>query len=164
MEITTIIALVIALAAVVVGPVIQLQIAKQQIRAQLVSANRLKWIEGVRSHIADFVAASSRAQVAFCFARDDTTELLSMNGALENVTLLLNPGKELHAKLLQELKHVGNSVASASFDIDKTRQKGEVDVERVLEAYAIDENLCAKVYDAARSVLKTEWERVKRGE
>ena len=47
----------ISLAAVIVGPVVALKVAKRQIRASLVSANRVKWIDALRNDSAEFLVS-----------------------------------------------------------------------------------------------------------
>ena len=53
-EIVPFISSVTALVAVFVGPMIQFRIAKIQHTANVVSGNRVRWIEEFRSEIAEF--------------------------------------------------------------------------------------------------------------
>lgn len=155
----------IALAAVIVGPSIQLQIAKQQIRAQLVSANRLKWIEDVRSHVACFLAHWARLSKAIAENQPgegaEAEAAVSMDEAIQTVRLLLNPQDSTHEALRNAMTDM------FSYSLGKA---GDVIAKRIsTHEYfgTLTENLEERieaVHASAREVLKTEWERVKRGE
>ena len=162
MEIGTIIALVIALAAVVVGPVIQLQIAKRQIRAQLVSANRQKWIEDLRTRIADFLSASSRSARAMADVDvpNVADEVLSMERIIQTVTLSMNPEEPAHRSLLAAL---GDLFVNITEDLQSSL--GQTDISDHLKTRGpIVGDKVAAIQQATRDVIKSEWERVKRGE
>jgi hypothetical protein len=49
--------LVVAALAVLFGPIIQLVIAKAQIRASVLSTNRQRWIDQLREQLAEFIMA-----------------------------------------------------------------------------------------------------------
>jgi ABC-type transport system involved in cytochrome bd biosynthesis fused ATPase/permease subunit len=52
---TQAISAITALVAVIVSPIISIYIAKRQVHASVVSANRQKWIDSLRDQLADLI-------------------------------------------------------------------------------------------------------------
>lgn len=141
----TVAMLVVALAAVIVGPTIQLVIAKRQLRATVLSANRQNWINNLRDQLAEFVALASSLKA------DSATHVLSTQEFLQSVNkanylaakirLLLNTNEEDH-------RHLEVLVSDA---VQGYRTPSEV----------IPSNI-PEIISHSQKVLKREWERVKR--
>ena len=66
---------IIALAAIIVSPWISYIVAKKQITANLVSANRQKWIEIFREAVADYLTKYTETQTATVL-KDKTKDIL----------------------------------------------------------------------------------------
>ena len=137
--------LVIALAAVIVGPAIQLWIAKRQIRATVLSANRQSWINNLRDQLAEFIALASSLKA------DSATHVLSAEKRIETVErvnhlaakirLLLNAQEEDH-------NHLQRLISDAVLGYTKPSE-------------VVPSNL-PEIISHSQKVLKQEWERVKK--
>ena len=96
-----------AVLAVVIGPLVQLRIAKWQQRASVVSNNRVRWIEDFRRDIAQFIAAThlheaerlylqqaeesgDKKQVDHYYKATDVS-FLQVNTLLHSIRLKLDP-------------------------------------------------------------------------
>jgi len=148
-----------ALVASIAGPVVQLVIARRQIGANLISANRQKWIEALRDHVAEVISLlSTGAFVKLAIARKDSgvtpgnVALLDKIQRLllvrNKIVLLINPGEADHKALLDAIER----------PFARLWQEGEPDVIAAVEADI------AAITGHAQTILKREWIRVKRGE
>ena len=65
MDATTVgfISAITALVASIIGPAVTLVVAKRQFNANVVSANRQKWIDALREQLAELIALISSAMV-----------------------------------------------------------------------------------------------------
>lgn len=140
-----------ALVAVVVSPIVAIYVAKRQIRASVVSANRQKWIDQLRDCLAELITA-----LRFLNLRRDGSVALEPHEWLERyqrafllsskVALLLNPQENDHMALHAALKEAGSLLLSNNDD----RQQIVAVTQRILEQ--------------SQAILKREWERVKSGD
>ena len=133
-------------------------IAKRQIQASVVSANRQNWINDLRECVSGFMTSAKLATVedalASSPARSFAADAESHNEAMKQMTLLynkaallINPGEEDHRRL-----------ANLMIEMIEFCSNGDpLDYERHNEL----QDLITKV---SQQVLKREWERVKRGE
>ena len=164
--------LLVAFAAVIVGPLIQLKIAKnsreqlkeqlerqneiaqKQIHANTVTANRKEWINSLRETVAEYISESTRAYLG----RDIKTESLEVdivNSTSTIVTLqykiefLLNPKKE---KSIQIKKILDDILSLMLKEEESKKNSGEFG--------ELSRNLALVI----KEILKEEWERVKSGE
>lgn len=115
---------------------------------------RQAWIEAVRSDVSRIIAyANSRAihsQPDIMLKDNDANSIEITHGLHEasaNLFLRLNPNEELTGELLQCL-HDLDAIISSSREVDRT----ELGVKTT------------RVASVARTILKREWSRVKRGE
>ena len=127
---------------------------QQQIHAQVILAERMKWIGNLRDSLTDFlgwvpfIVASSgnEAGVSLDERRD---MLISQVNTSVKIYLLLNPQEEDHVEL-----HVllGKAIA-----LQRTSVASEA------SAPADVSEIMAKITMSAQKILKREWERVKQG-
>lgn len=142
-----------AFIAVIVGPFVTILIAKRQIRANVVSTSRHKWIGELQGIISDFVAELRVLSVGF---GQGELRFHSENKAIEaarkcyfietKINLMLNPHEAEH----QEFSRLTRSAVALIGDKESSQN-----------AMVESTN---KVVNFAQSMLKTEWEKVKRGE
>lgn len=143
-----------ALVAVVVGPAASIYVAKRHIRASVLSANRQAWINRLRDELSKFVrdvkhipSAQSSGVLTSSEAIGRCEETLLRE---EVIRLLLNPNEAEHKELLRLMANA------------RTRMINAVNANRGLADQM--EEVTQPVVELAQQVLKTEWERVKRGD
>ncbi|MCC7407828.1 MAG: hypothetical protein IT442_07130 [Phycisphaeraceae bacterium] len=148
-EWTQVITAATALVAVVVGPAVSIYVARRQIRAAVVSANRQVWINSLRDAISDYLAKHAIAWNLNRLLYADKSsvprieEIVRLN---TRIALLVNPGEPDHArlaKMFDEMTNVINRTKTGIFDIDWYREQ---------------------ILALSQSIIKREWNRVKRGD
>lgn len=136
--------LVVAALAVFFGPLIQLFIAKSQIRATVLSANRQRWIDELRQLLAEFVTLAGELNAVARMKMYDGQNTINKTSKMQlcktKITLMLNPNEDDHQKLLGLLRDAARGIHSAE-DEDRT-------------------NIPA-IIALSQSILKREWVRVK---
>lgn len=173
-DIVPIISAATALAAVIVSPLVswiiakrQIDIAKRQISATNVSSKRQVWIDELRQDVAEALALASRIEElrrpSPDLNRDEQLEVFDrrMEAELKTVELLmriklrLNPNEQEHNDLVTAFQELG----SASPD----PQPGETgaDRQRLQQEFRAARD---KVLRITQTILKSEWNRVRRGE
>jgi hypothetical protein len=143
--IVQVLSLTIALAAVIVGPVVSLRIARAEIRATVLSANRQAWINILRDELSGYVAAVSEAALYLADSHPNDYEVgrLLMKEVTKHrlrVLLLLNPAEEEHELLLGHVTSLMDAATVTGCDIDA---------------------LVDPLVRQSRVVLKSEWNRAK---
>jgi len=153
-ETVAIISAVTALFAVLLGPLVSMWAAQRQSRVAVLSANRQAWINTLRDLISEYMSISglihagdwsSRTEIEF----DQKMERLALLNA--KIRLMLNPNETDHQRLstlLGELLLTMGGRASAGNKRDA--QKARTIIEELVPL--------------SQSILKREWERVKRVE
>jgi hypothetical protein len=153
-ETIAVISAVTALLAVLLSPLVSLWAAQRQSRVTVLSANRQAWINTLRDLIAEYISItdlmhagdwSSRTEIEF----DQKMERLALLSA--KVGLMINPKEEDHQRLDQLLRGLlltmgGRAAAGERRDAQKAR------------------TLIKDLVPLSQSILKREWERVKRVE
>ena len=150
--IAAIISAIVALVGSIAGPTISLIIARKQIKAGVVSGNRLRWIEHLRQETSEFLALINIVAVN----RTGNHDMIDKNRTLEyaekiltkkaTIELLLNPHEQTHNELLSAVNSAGDACLNGS-DVADTKNRNE----RV-----------HKVMKLTKRILKDEWERVKK--
>lgn len=145
---------VVALTAVIVGPLISLHVVKKQIesskavadlqaRANVLSKNRQDWINTLRIEIAGFISSVTMV-LPMLLTQKDSLEMHKLLSQLElhfaKTKLLINPKEDDHTALISKMENVKNHVMSF---------KGQ------------PHELTDELVGLAQKVLKREWERVK---
>ena len=133
------------------------EIAEKQIKAELVSANRQKWIEDLKTQIIEYFSAAQMFASGLAKSEYDEAYVASMCRAQSAIRLHLDPANELDANL-------GSAIEDLSVWLTGIPLKE--DNEEVIQSL-IGGELGARaviVYGHARTVIKRELDRVKRGE
>jgi hypothetical protein len=145
-----------ALVAVIVGPLVQLRVAKKQIRSTTVSANRQAWINSLRDNLATLRAYSSDVRGLRTADTNDPSLTAKIqkkgrraNVLLAKVRLSLNPTEKDHQELMQRVQQLWD----ISDSVSPNNAKGEE-----WERNAQD------LMTVAQRILKAEWNRVKEGD
>jgi hypothetical protein len=143
---TEVISLLIALAAVFVGPIVTLRVADRHIRATVRSTNRQHWIHEVRGELSALLAILAEGSIYAREVRaaDRSVGRPLMRDAVEKrakMVLLLNPKEDLHKELVRRIDAAMDSMTNP-----------EASTDTLFEA----------VVSQAQTILKAEWVRVKR--
>lgn len=148
-----------ALVASVVGPVVTLAVARRQFNANVLSVNRQKWIETLRASVAELISLLVGALVIKAGWRGEWGKGLhaltanpAMHDKLErivlvqwNIRLLINPTNPEHQRLYQAIEAAFARLQAEESDDAATR----TDIEDIATL--------------TQSILRREWQRVKRG-
>lgn len=155
-----------ALVAVIVGPILEWRIAKRQ-AADNVSSKRQNWIDELRKDCASFlqIAASleelrrPNPQSSLEDKKRTFEERAEANAKAHElfirIQLRLNPNEQAHQELLKLLRCLAA--------ICKDPLPGETDDDRRRLTNEFH-NQTDKIVRCLQTILKTEWERVKRGD
>jgi hypothetical protein len=151
-DLTTIIASITALCAVLLGPLVSIWGVQKHARVTVLSNNRQAWINTLRDLIAEFISICALIHSAKWNVRaerefDEKWERLALVDS--KIRLLLNPNEEDHNHLV---KLMGD--ARRTLKIHATNEQDE----RFPEWLA----LSAELLPLAQTILKREWARVKR--
>jgi hypothetical protein len=162
---TKYVAAVTALVAVTVSPLLTWAIARRQ-AADNVSAKRQNWIDELRKEAAEYLTLVGRIQdmrrptpgmpledQRLVFDENAAAHAKAMELALR-IRLRLNPKEDEH----NELNRLFNELARASPDPTPNETPEDVAREKALFGAARE-----RVVGQLQTILKREWERVKRG-
>ncbi len=131
--------LIIAILAVVVGPIVTLKISKRQVVAPM----RQAWINSLRELIAEITSTALHHHVAGHDEREDE-EYKRLTELESKISLMLNLNEEDHKRLHDLIRIMLESIG-AHMDRDQTFQKAHTEI-----------------MSLSRSILKREWDRVKK--
>lgn len=146
-----------ALATAIVAPLMSFLIARLQIRAAVVSANRERWIEALRDSIAEYVALVLTASMVRQAIEHDTVKAVSQDRDLRQIVerivqvkhrilLMISPHERGYLDLCKKVEASYESLVSDNpWDLARTRSEIEA------------------ITQLGRNVLMAEWARVKRG-
>ena len=145
----SILSLIVAALAVVVGPMVSLAIAKRQILSSLEASNkqitapmRQAWINKLRRLLAELISSSLHYRVAGF--EDRTDEEYQRVTLLEaHIQLMLNPNEDDHQRLEAQIQRM-----VAEIQYEKGKKDNFTD-------------LHAEVTALSRKILKREWNRVR---
>src|SRR5579859_4333389 len=148
-----------ALAASVLGPLVTLSVARHQFRANVLSTNRQKWIDSFRDRLADLLSVMNAAQIIKSASADDwrggagpmkdnpvlADKIEKTFMAVAQIELLTKPLETEHQAL-------NDAIAAALVFLQQ-------------DALAQDElsGRLAEITRLGRSIIRSEWARVKRG-
>ncbi len=142
-----------ALVAVIVSPVVSVYVARRQIRASVVSSNRYKWIDQLRDQLAELVSLIRFLDLYRKIEHITEAEWIDRFQKAfvieQKIKLLINPNEPDHAEL------VGDIRAAVTALLDTGHEASD------------DSNVVAltdTVIRHSQTILKREWERVKRGD
>ncbi|HKE96125.1 MAG TPA: hypothetical protein VKB34_17585 [Povalibacter sp.] len=148
-----------ALVASVAGPIVTLSVARRQFSANVLSANRQKWIETLRDMLAELISlmvavvvVKARRQGAWDRGQGAIAEDPKLLMKLERIVLvqwkirlLLNPTEPDHQELYRAIEAAFIRIQSEESNDAAT----DADLQRMTEL--------------TQAILKREWQRVKRG-
>lgn len=139
-----------ALSAVVLGPIVSLWAARRQSRVTVLSSNRQAWINTLRDLLAECMAISGFIHIADWSGRkqsefDEKMERFAL--VVSKIRLMLNPKEQDHKRLDGMLGELMNSMRSLN---EKDAFKGA----QIMKDFV----------PLTQTILKREWERVKRVE
>lgn len=148
-----------ALVASVAGPLVTLRVSRRQFDANVLSANRQKWIEALRDTLSEFIALLVSAMVLKKQWKDHWNQglgALEKNPALieklervvlaqSRIWLLINPTEPTHRQL--------NEAMDAAMALLQSDQSDDAESTRSINT----------ITTLARAILRTEWQRVKQG-
>jgi (p)ppGpp synthase/HD superfamily hydrolase len=148
-----------ALIATIIGPYVAVKTARSQIKANVISSNRAKWIESMRDLVADAISHWTGVMYLRANLHDHNAATIAMNEALlthiesglltnSKIRLMLNPNEAESQRLMTNLDALVTSLRS---EADQTTV--ELQVHEHLD----------EIVRISQSVLKTEWIRVKLG-
>jgi hypothetical protein len=146
------------LIASVASPMVSMFVARQQIRASLISNNRERWVEALRDCVAEYVGLLLSLALVKQTTGAGQSLAIGTDGALlqaaerivlakNKIMLMLNPSKSSHAELRDAVEASYLALVS---DEPASLTKLRADTETITRA--------------GRAVLRAEWERVKRGD
>lgn len=138
-----------ALVAVILSPIVSLYVAKRQIRASVVSANRQKWIDELRGELSELInlimflnmGRTTLTEKAF-IEKFEKAHLIETK-----INLLINPHEQDHVALTKTIR-------DAIVEIFEKKDRDP----KVLIA------LKDSIVSQSQAILKREWDRVKKGE
>jgi hypothetical protein len=147
-----------ALIAGIASPIVSISIARRQFKISVISANRERWIEALRESIAEYIALATSVALIRRGIAGDITEIIQadqetrkaaerMMLVKSKILLMTNPNKFYHRELCQSIEGVHQSLISSR---TTTLQQWLLQLDAVTAA--------------GHAVLKSEWERVKRGD
>ena len=147
-----------ALIAGVAGPLVSVFVARQQIRASVISNNRERWVETLRDAVAEYVALALSVSLAKQATGEGHSPGMGVNGALlqtaerivlvkNKIMLMTNPNESTHAALCEAVEVIYLALASNQ-PLNLTKMRADAET----------------VTRAGRAVLKAEWARVKHGD
>src|SRR5262245_38694017 len=148
-----------ALVASIVGPLVTLAVAKRQFNANVLSANRQKWIETLRDLLAELISqlvsvlvVKHQWQGKWNQGLDAIAANPGLMGKLERIVLvqwkirlLINPNEPDHQALYAAIDTAFKRLQTDSAKDGET----EADIENITRL--------------AQTILKNEWQRVKLG-
>lgn len=144
---------VTALVAVIVGPLVSIFVAKNQINASVVSANRQTWINRLRDELATLVGIVHHLPSAHANGAVSADAAITEYGRFvekfQVIKLLINPKETDHQELIRLIESADKKIIES---INKSQANAS-------EFEAAGQRIVAQ----SQIVLKREWERVKNG-
>ncbi len=148
-----IVSAITALVAVIIGPLVSIFVAKNQINASVVSSNRQAWINRLRDELATLVAIVHHLPSAHANQSVSTDDAIAEYGRFveqfQVIKLLINPKETDHQELVRLIESAGNKIITSINDKKAKDSEFEAAGQRIV--------------DQSQIVLKREWERVKNG-
>jgi hypothetical protein len=148
-----------ALIATIIGPYVAVQTARSQIKANVISSNRAKWIASMTDLVACAISQWTGVMYLRAGLPDQNAATIAMNKALlehiekglltnSKIRLMLNPNE---AESQQLMKNLGAVVVALRSSADQAIVESQVHGH-------LDE-----IVRVSQSILKAEWIRVKLG-
>ena len=151
-----IVSAITALVAVIIGPLVSIFVAKNQINASVVSSNRQAWINRLRDELATLAAIVHHLPSAHANGSVSTDDAIAEYGRFvekfQVIKLLINPKENDHQELVRLIESADNKIMTSIND--KKAEASEVEAAQLAGQLIVTQS---------QVVLKREWERVKNG-
>ena len=145
-----------ALVAVIIGSLVSIFVAKNQINASVVSSNRQAWINRLRDELATLVSIVHHLPWAHANGSVSTDDAIAEYGRFvekfQVIKLLINPKENDHQELVRLIESADNKIMTSIND--KKAEASEVEAAQLAGQLIVTQS---------QVVLKREWERVKNG-
>jgi hypothetical protein len=152
-ELLAMVAAVTALCAVILGPLVSMWAAAKQSRVAVLSANRQAWINSLRELLAECMSTGALIHLADWSTRPQAEfeqKMERLSFLISKIRLMLNPKEDDHERLTELLGHLMKSCGGRRGTDAKDRTAGA--------------EVVRELVPLSQTVLKREWERVKRVE
>ena len=147
-----------ALVSGIAGPLVSMRMARQQIKATVISSNRERWTEALRDAIAEYISVVASVAVVEFGSSGSIGEIARADEELRRaaermilarskILLMTNPNRSYHSELCRCIEAVHATLISNQ---PMTPQQWHPQLEAITLA--------------GRAVLKEEWDRIKRGD
>lgn len=151
-DVIALVASITALFAVVLGPLVSIWAAQRQSRVTVLSANRQAWINNLRELISEYISISGLIHAGDWSGRTETDfdqkmERLALLNA--KIRLMINPREQDHERLT---KLLGDLVLTMGGRAANGEKKNPEKARGIIN----------ELIPLSQSILKREWERVKR--
>ena len=145
-----------ALVAVIIGSLVSIFVAKNQINASVVSSNRQAWINRLRDELATLVAIVHHLPWGHANGSVSTDDAIAEYGRFvekfQVIKLLINPKETDHQELVRLIESAGNKIMTSI-----NAKKAEA------SEFEAAQLAGKRIVTQSQIVLKREWERVKNG-
>jgi DNA primase large subunit len=141
-----------AIAGAVIGALISYLFARRQFKASVLSKNRQDWMNKLRDLLSEYEATLYDVHANFQLGglvrstKEGLSDMRKANLIRSQVKLMINPKEDDHVQLLELMQKMDNSASHQGEQYTKTFA-------------ALDK----KFVTLSQSILKREWERVKKG-
>jgi hypothetical protein len=149
-QLNIIVPAITTIAGATIGAAISYLVGKQQFNANVVSANRQSWINTLRDTVSEYQSSVTGMIVFLSVGKINSNEFHERFDRLEflgsKIRLLLNPCEKNHQKLV-EIVTVLRSINADPTEEEIKKMRSQQD----------------ELTEVTQKVLKSEWERVKKG-
>ncbi|AGP48162.1 hypothetical protein PSYCG_03095 [Psychrobacter sp. G] len=143
-----------ALVAIIIGPLVSICIAKNQINASVISTNRQVWINRLRDELATLVGMVHHLPSAHANDSVSTNDAIAEYGKFvekfQVIKLLLNPNEADHQELVRLIECADKKLIESINNKISNRSEFET--------------IGRDIVTQSQIVLKKEWQRVKSGQ
>lgn len=149
-----VISAITALVAIIIGPLVSICIAKNQINASVISTNRQVWINRLRDELATLVGMIHHLPSAHANDSISTNDAIAEYGKFvekfQVIKLLINPNEADHQELVRLIECADEKLIESINNKISNRSKFET--------------IGRDIVTQSQIVLKKEWQRVKSGQ
>lgn len=149
-----VISAITALVAIIIGPLVSICIAKNQINASVISTNRQVWINRLRDELATLVGMIHHWPSAHANDSISTNDAIAEYGKFverfQVIKLLINPNEADHQELVRLIECADEKLIESINNKISNRSKFET--------------IGRDIVTQSQIVLKKEWQRVKSGQ
>ena len=149
---TAAISAITALVAVIVSPMISVYVAKKQFGGSVLSKFRQEWINSLRDSISEYISCvfmitlfiKTSMTIKDAEFKQKVDRLIYLD---QKINLMINTGEEKHNKLAGLM----NELTGVISEVDHKKTTGVL------------QDKSKEIIELSKEILKTEWNRVKKG-